>query len=144
MRYDPPSPSSAQLPPSSTRNPPPSSFHPARAHLTRHTPSPASRSCCRSRPPSSSSAPAPPSSAANGEGGVGPTRTTGARRDNSISRTSPPPFDVHHGHRRPHAIVIPGSRMGSLSAGSPLSSSSDGGGSAGGNGWYMDGQSQSS
>jgi len=28
MRYDPPSPSSPQLPPSSTTNPPPSSFHP--------------------------------------------------------------------------------------------------------------------
>ena len=54
--------------------------------------------------------------------------TTRARRNNSISGTSPPPFSVHHGHGRPHAIVIPGSRMGSLSgmahAGSPLSTSS--------------------
>ena len=40
MCYDPPSPSSPQLPPSSTTNPPPSSFHPAHTHLTRHTPSP--------------------------------------------------------------------------------------------------------
>ena len=53
MRYDPPSPSSPQLPPSSTTNPPPSSLHPAHAHLTRHSPSPASCSHSRSRPPSS-------------------------------------------------------------------------------------------
>ena len=143
IRYDPPSPSSPQLPPSSTTNPPPSSFHPAHAHLTRHTPSPASRSRSRSRPPSSSSAPSPPSSAANGAGRVGPARTTRARRNNSISGTSPPPFGVHHGHGRPHAIVIPGSRMGSLSgmahAGSPLSTSYNGGG--GGNGWYIPWQS---
>ncbi|EDR06948.1 uncharacterized protein LACBIDRAFT_299352 [Laccaria bicolor S238N-H82] len=149
MRYDPPSPSSPQLPPA---NPPPSSFHPH--HLTRHTPSPGSRSRSQSRPPSSSSAPPPP---ANGAGGVGPARTTRARRNNSISGTSPPPFGVHHahghGHGRPHAIVIPGSRMGSLSgmahAGSPLSTSSNGGGAGGagagaGNGWYLAGQSQSS
>ena len=108
MRYDPPSPSPPQLPPSSTTNPPPSSFHPAHAHLTRHTSSPASRSRSRSRPPSSSSAPPPPSSAANGAGGVGPARRTRARRNNSISGTSPPPFGVHHGHGRPHTIVIPG------------------------------------
>ena len=41
--YDPPSPSSPQLPPSSTTNPPPSSFHPAYAHITRRAPSPAPR-----------------------------------------------------------------------------------------------------
>ncbi|EDQ98226.1 uncharacterized protein LACBIDRAFT_336159 [Laccaria bicolor S238N-H82] len=68
MRYDPPSPSSPPLPPSSTTNLPPSSFHSAHAHLTRHTCSPASRSRPRSCPPSSSSAPFPPSSAANGSG----------------------------------------------------------------------------
>ena len=51
MRYDPPSPSSPQLPPSSTTNPPPLSLHLAHAHLTRHTPLPASRSRSRSRPP---------------------------------------------------------------------------------------------
>ena len=142
MRYDPPSPSSPPLPPSSTTNPPPSSFHPAHAHLTRHTPSPASGSRSRSRPPSSSSAPPTPSSAANVAGGVGPTRTTRARRNNSISGTSPPPFGVHREHGRPHAIVISGGRMGSLSgvahAGSPLSTSYNGGG---GNGWYIPGQS---
>ena len=64
--------------------------------------------------------------------------------NDSISGTSPPPFGVHHGHGRPHAIVIPGSRMGSLSgmahAGTPSSTSSNGGR---GNGWYMPGQSQS-
>ncbi|EDR06935.1 uncharacterized protein LACBIDRAFT_299321 [Laccaria bicolor S238N-H82] len=114
MRYDPPSPSSPPLPPSSTTNLPPSSFHSAHAHLTRHTRSPASRSRPRSRPPSSSSAPFPPSSAANGSGGMGPARTTRARRNNNISGTSPPPFGVHHGHGRPHAIVIPGSRMARL------------------------------
>jgi len=47
MCYDPPSPSSPQHPPSSTTNPPPSTFHPAHAHLTRHTPLPTS--CSRSR-----------------------------------------------------------------------------------------------
>ena len=133
MCYDPP-PSSPQLPPSSTTNPPPPSLHPAHAHLTRHTPSPASRSRSRSCPPPSSS---PPSSA----------RTTRARRDNSISGTSPPPFGVYYGHGRPHAIVIPGSNMGSLSgmahAGSPLSTSFNGGG-GGGHGWFMLGQSQGS
>ncbi|EDR06965.1 uncharacterized protein LACBIDRAFT_299412 [Laccaria bicolor S238N-H82] len=87
MRYDPPSPSSPQLPPSSTTNLPPSSFHPAHAHLTRHTRSPASRSRPRLRPPSSSSAPFPPSSAANGSGGMGPARTTRARRNDSIPGT---------------------------------------------------------
>ena len=147
MRYDPPSPSSPQLPPSSTTNPPSSSLHPAHAHLTRHTPSPASRSRSRSRPPSSGSAPPPSSSAENGAGGVEPARTTRARRNNSICGTSPPPFfGVHHGNGRPHAIVILGSRMGSLSgmahAGRPLSTSSNEGGA--GNGWYMPGQSQSS
>ena len=78
---------------------------------------------------------------------MGPVRTTRARRNNSLSGTSPPPFGVHRGHGKPHAIVIPGSRMGSLSgmvhAGSPLRTSSNGGG-AEGNGWYMPGQSQSS
>ncbi|EDR06973.1 uncharacterized protein LACBIDRAFT_299430 [Laccaria bicolor S238N-H82] len=114
MRYDPPSPSSAPLPPSSTTNLPPSSFHPAHAHLTRHTRSPASRSRPRLRPPSSSSAPFPPLSAANGSGGMGPARTTRARRNDSIPGISPPPFGVHHGHGRPHVIVIPGSRMARL------------------------------
>ena len=87
---------------------------------------------------SSSSALPPPSSTANWAGSVGPMRTTRARRNNSISGTSPPPFGVHHGHGRPHAIVILGSRMGSLSgmahAGSPLSTSSNGGGGAKGMG----------
>ncbi|EDR06960.1 uncharacterized protein LACBIDRAFT_299392 [Laccaria bicolor S238N-H82] len=86
MRYDPPSPSSPQLPPA---NPPPSSFHPH--HLSRHTPSPGSRSHSRSRPPSSSSAPPFPP-VANGAGGVGPARTTRTRRNNSISGTSPAAF----------------------------------------------------
>ena len=144
MCYDPPSPSSPHLPPSSTTNPPPSSFHPAHAHLTRHTPSPASRSRSRSRPPSSGS---PLSSTANRAGGAWPARTTRARRDNSISGTSPPPFGVYYGHGRPHPIVIPGSNMGSLSsmahAGSPLSTSSNGGG-GGRDGWFMLGQNQSS
>ncbi|EDR06957.1 uncharacterized protein LACBIDRAFT_299384 [Laccaria bicolor S238N-H82] len=110
MCYDPPSPSSPQLPLSSTTNLPPSSFHPAHAHLTRHTHSPASCSRPRLRPPSSSSAPFPPSSAANGSGGMGPARTTRARRNDSIPGTFPPPFGIH---LRPHVIVIPGSRMGS-------------------------------
>ena len=129
MRYDPPSPSSPQLPPSSTTNPPPPSFHPAHADLTRHThpritlpPQITSTSCSSALPP--------PSSTANEAGGVGPVRTTRARRNNSLSGTSPPPFGVHRGHGKPHAIVIPGSRMGSLSgmahAGSPLRTSSNG------------------
>ena len=87
---------------------------------------------------SCSSALPPPSSATNWAGGVGPVRTTRARRNNSLSGNSPPPFGVHRGHGRPHAIVIPGSRMGSLSgmahAGSPLSTSSNGGGGAKGMG----------
>ena len=113
MRYDPPSPSSPQLLPSSTTNPPPSSFHPAHARLTRHTPSPASRSQSRSRPPSSSSAPPPPSSAAKGAGGVGPARTTRARRNNSISGTSPPPFGVHHGGGGGNGWYMPGQSQSS-------------------------------
>ena len=49
MRYDPPS--SPQLPPSSTTNQSPSSFHPAYAHIIQRTPSSASPSRSRSRPP---------------------------------------------------------------------------------------------
>ena len=114
MRYDPPCPSSPQLPLSFTTNPPPSSFHPAYAHITRRTASPAYCSRSRSRPPFSSSTPPPPSSAVSGAGGVGSTRTTRARRNISISETSPPPSGVHHGNGRPLRIVIPGSRMGGL------------------------------
>ncbi|KAG6865325.1 hypothetical protein C0991_003499 [Blastosporella zonata] len=101
-------------------NPPPSSFHP---HFTRHTPSPlhpTSRSRSRSRPPSSGGGPNPSS------GGIGPARTTRARRNNSVSGTSPPPG-------RPHAIVIPRSRAATVS------------GNANGNnsGWYMPSHSAS-
>jgi hypothetical protein len=60
---------------------------------------------------------------------------------------SPPRLGVHHGHRKPHAIVIPTNRMssslrGMAHAGSRLSVSSNGG-KGGGNGWFMVGQSQS-
>ncbi|EDR06952.1 uncharacterized protein LACBIDRAFT_328342 [Laccaria bicolor S238N-H82] len=91
MRYDPPSPSSPQLPPSSTTNLPPSSFHPAHAHLTRHTRSPASRSRPRSRPPSSSSAPFPPSSAANGSGEPWNTHS----QHPTIIKNTPPLYFPH-------------------------------------------------
>ena len=67
-----------------------------------------------------------------------------ARRNDCTSGTSPPPFGVHHEHGRPHAMVIPGSRMGSLSgmapAGSPLRTSSNGGGGGRGNGCLCSGR----
>jgi hypothetical protein len=59
---------------------------PSHAHITRHTPSPASLSRSRSCPPSSGSTPPPSSSPANGAGGMGSVRTTRTRRNNGISR----------------------------------------------------------
>ncbi|KAG5641887.1 hypothetical protein DXG03_004008, partial [Asterophora parasitica] len=91
---------------------PPSAYHP---HFSRHTPSPNSsshpapaRPRSRSRP---SSAGPPPASAPAGPatGSIGPARTTRARRNNSVSSTSPPPG-------RPHAIVIPRSRPAPVSS----------------------------
>ncbi|KAJ7474433.1 helix-loop-helix DNA-binding domain-containing protein [Mycena galericulata] len=93
MRYDPhpPGPSAYIPSPSSFRSPSPHGPH-------------GSRSRSRSRPPSSHLAtPA-----------GGPTRTTRARRNGSLSSTSPPPRPV------PQAIVIPSSHGGANgSRGSP-------------------------
>ncbi|KAF8880463.1 helix-loop-helix DNA-binding domain-containing protein [Gymnopilus junonius] len=77
-----------------------------------------SRSRSRSRPPtggatsSSASNSNGNNSTGNNAGGIGPARTTRARRNNSVSGTSPPPFGHHGHHGRPHAIVIPGSTRG--------------------------------
>lgn len=107
--------------------PPPSSFnYPAgvsqaeyRAN-NRHTPSPigTSRSRSRSRAPS-----------------VGPTRNSRARRNNSISSTSPPPLPG-----RPSAIVIPGSHRhmnGASGNGVPVSPLSLHSLSSSTSGWFM-------
>ncbi|KAJ7093456.1 helix-loop-helix DNA-binding domain-containing protein [Mycena belliarum] len=95
MRYDPHPHGVAYMPsPSSFRSPSP------------HHGS--SRSRSRSRPPSSHlSTPA-----------GGPTRTTRARRNGSLSSTSPPPGAAQHGRPVPQAIVIPGSH-GQGARGSP-------------------------
>jgi len=135
MRYEPlPPPAHQQGSPSMNNNPPPSAYHTFSVGNNRHTPSPIhgvhspimnshhndARSRSRSRPPASSAG--GPSSLSNTDNknptsptlanaqnvsSIGPARTTRARRNNSVSSTSPPPYGGMHG--RPHAIVIPGS-----------------------------------